>query len=81
VANLSEFRSLAGAVRNWGRWGPDDELGTLNFITAEKVRESAGLVRKGRVFPLGVDFGSNGPQGQFLFRQNPVRISREPHGP
>ncbi len=36
-----EIRALAAKVSNWGRWGPDDELGTLNFITPEKRCEAA----------------------------------------
>jgi kynurenine formamidase len=72
---ISEWRRAGDAVRNWGRWGPVDERGTLNLITPAKVRESAGLVRTGRVFPLGIDVGSNGPQrGLFSFRQNPVHL-------
>jgi kynurenine formamidase len=74
MANLGDFRRVADDVRNWGRWGDADELGTLNFITADKVREAAGLVKYGKVFPLGVDFGSSGPQGAFKFRQNPMHV-------
>ena len=40
---LSWFDSLS----NWGRWGDDDELGTLNLITDEKRREAASLVTEG----------------------------------
>ena len=57
---MNDFRRVADDVRNWGRWGDDDELGTLNFITAEKVAEAAAWSRHGKVFPLGVDFGSSG---------------------
>ena len=32
---------------NWGRWGPDDELGTLNYITAAHRRAAAQTVREG----------------------------------
>jgi kynurenine formamidase len=32
---------------NWGRWGPDDELGTLNYITPRKRQEAGTLVREG----------------------------------
>ncbi|MCV7317139.1 cyclase family protein [Mycolicibacillus parakoreensis] len=74
MGTLDEFRRLGADVRNWGRWGDDDELGTLNFIDAEKVAEAASLVRHGRVFALGVDFSSAGPQGAFAFRQNPVHV-------
>lgn len=74
MADLSDFRRVADDVRNWGRWGDTDELGTLNFITADKVAEAAGLVKHGRVFPLGVDFGSSGPQGAFKYRHNPIHM-------
>jgi kynurenine formamidase len=46
--SLEEFDRIFESVKNWGRWGPDDELGTLNFITPEKVAAAAGLVRSGR---------------------------------
>ena len=41
MASLTDFRRVAGEVSNWGRWGDADELGTLNFITADKVAEAA----------------------------------------
>ena len=38
--------------RNWGKWGPDDELGTINYITPEKVvaarRAGAARARSSR---------------------------------
>ncbi|MEU1982942.1 cyclase family protein [Nocardia sp. NPDC019395] len=74
MATLTEFRKVGDSVRNWGRWGEADELGTLNFITPAKVAAAAGLVRHGKVFPLGIDFGSAGPQGAFQFRQNPTHV-------
>ena len=42
-AVLRYFTTLS----NWGRWGTDDQLGTLNLITPEKTRRAAGLVREG----------------------------------
>ncbi len=74
MASLNDFRKLGDDVRNWGRWGDADELGTLNFITADKVAQAASLVRHGKVFPLGVDFGSSGPQGAFQYRPNPMHV-------
>src|ERR1700760_2529180 len=74
MSSLTDFRRVADDVRNWGRWGDADELGTLNFITSEKVQEAASLVKHGKVFPLGVDFGSSGAQGAFKFRHNPVDV-------
>ena len=35
------------SLSNWGRWGADDELGTLNLITPEKRAQAAALVREG----------------------------------
>ena len=43
----AEFDALFEEVKNWGRWGEDDELGTANLITEQKSREAAGLVRRG----------------------------------
>ena len=34
-------------LSNWGRWGEDDQLGTLNLITADKRRQAGGLVTAG----------------------------------
>jgi kynurenine formamidase len=39
----------------WGVFGEDDQLGTLNLLTPERVIEAASLVRTGRVFPLSQD--------------------------
>ena len=74
AASMAEFRRVADDVRNWGRWGDDDELGTLNFITPDKVAQAAASVRSGKIFALGSDFGSGGPQGAFRFRANPTHV-------
>ncbi len=74
AGSMTDFRRMADDVRNWGRWGDADELGTLNFITTEKVAEAASLAKQGKVFALGADFGSSGPQGAFKFRNNPVHV-------
>jgi kynurenine formamidase len=49
-----EFDQLFETVCNWGRWGSDDEKGTLNYITPERVRQAAGLVRAGRSVSMAV---------------------------
>lgn len=59
---MDNIRELAKKVSNWGRWGAEDERGTVNFITAEKIRQAAACVRKGVTFSLGLSFDSNGPQ-------------------
>jgi kynurenine formamidase len=66
-----EFKKVGAKLSNWGRWGADDELGTVNFITPEVRAAAAGLVRTGKVFDLGMPFGANGPQ-QGGGRFNPV---------
>jgi hypothetical protein len=43
-----EFDELFHEVSNWGRWGADDEKGTLNFLTPEIVARSSRLVRTGK---------------------------------
>jgi kynurenine formamidase len=43
VEVLDWFESLS----NWGRWGVDDQLGTLNLITPDHRRTAAGLVVEG----------------------------------
>lgn len=72
--SLSEFRRVADDVRNWGRWGDSDELGTLNFIDEQKVQQAASLVKKGKVFPLGIEFGASSPQGALDFRNKPIHL-------
>ena len=42
-------------LTNWGRWGADDEIGTLNLITPEKRRQAAALVREGVSVSLAHD--------------------------
>lgn len=42
-------------LSNWGRWGADDEIGTLNLITPEKRREAAALVTAGISVSLAAD--------------------------
>lgn len=38
--------------KNWGRWGPDDQRGTTNLITAAKILSAAKLVKAGLVISL-----------------------------
>jgi kynurenine formamidase len=43
---------LIPAISNWGKWGDDDELGTINYITSECVRQAAALVITGETVSL-----------------------------
>jgi kynurenine formamidase len=50
----AEFKALFDSVRSWGRWGPGDERGALNLLTADRVAAAAGLVRSGTVASLSL---------------------------
>jgi kynurenine formamidase len=50
--SASEYAAYRTRFCNWGRWGDDDELGTLNHVTPDVRRAAAGLVREGRAVSL-----------------------------
>ena len=50
-----QVRAWLDEFSNWGRWGPNDELGTLNLITAEKRLKAASMVEDGAVVSLARD--------------------------
>ncbi|MCX4970059.1 cyclase family protein [Streptomyces sp. NBC_00654] len=82
----AEFHEIAERVSNWGRWGADDEIGTLNLITDEVVREAAATVRTGRRVALALPLQQDGVQsGLIPGRVNPlhtmVQINQELFGP
>src|SRR3954465_6060421 len=68
----SAIAAAAKRCSNWGRWGADDVLGTLNFLDEAKRREGAALVRRGASFSLSQRFDMNGPQKGWRRRTNPV---------
>jgi kynurenine formamidase len=68
----SHLDAKAQELSNWGRWGPDDEIGTLNFIGPEELLRAASMIRKGKAISLGLDFNSNGPQSGWGGRFNPI---------
>jgi kynurenine formamidase len=74
VRTIDTVRSLAERYSNWGRWGADDEVGTLNHITPSDVVAAAGLVRSGRVFSLAIPVDESGPQSGGFGRFNPIHL-------
>ena len=48
----AEYERWQTELTNWGRWGPDDEMGTLNLITPAKRLQAARLVRSGTTVSL-----------------------------
>lgn len=62
-ANVSEL--LRDAPSNWGRWGPDDEVGALNFLTPAAVLAAVATVRQGKVLTLQMPMAD--PKGDPVF--------------
>lgn len=72
---LPDFEALPVKPGNplhsaWGLWGDDDEVGTLNLLTEERVLAAAGLVRTGKVFPLNWELELPDPP---FFRRETLR--------
>jgi kynurenine formamidase len=67
------IKEASEKLSNWGRWGKDDQIGTLNHVTPKRIANAATLIRRGDVFALGIPLDSNGPQtGLFGGRFNPI---------
>ena len=66
------LHTIARQVRNWGTWGPDDELGTLNYVTPDTIAAAGRLVTSGKVFALGIPLQREGPQSGTRQRFNPI---------
>jgi len=67
----AEYERWQTELSNWGRWGPDDELGTLNLITPQKRRQAAALVKDG----IPVSLSSDAPKAQSVDAPCPVEWS------
>lgn len=71
---IETVRELADRYSNWGRWGADDELGTLNHIRASDVVAASRLVRSGRTISLAIPVDETGPQSGGFGRFNPIHL-------
>jgi kynurenine formamidase len=69
-----DFRALGQELSNWGRWGPADQIGTLNLVTAAHIRAAGREIVTGKVFQLSIPVGKDGPQSGFVGRINPVHL-------
>lgn len=63
VMVLSSAVAFAGQPfgNNWGKWGANDQLGTLNYITPQKIVEAAKLVKSGKVINVAIDLKPDMP--------------------
>jgi kynurenine formamidase len=74
VALPDHLQQLAAKVSNAGRWGDDDQRGTLNLVDAAAVLRGVAAARRGNVFSLAIPFDEDGPQtGSIPGRENPRR--------
>ena len=71
----ADLEQLAARVSNWGRWGADDQRGTLNLITPAAVQRGVAAARQGRAFSLALPFDQTGPQWDNVHM--PERINPE----
>ncbi|HTH96456.1 MAG TPA: cyclase family protein [Stellaceae bacterium] len=62
----------AKKLSNWGRWGTDDQIGTLNNVTPQDIIDATKLIRKGQVFALGLSLKEPIQTGLYGGRWNPV---------
>jgi kynurenine formamidase len=55
LTTQAEYERWQKELSNWGRWGKDDEMGTLNLITPAKRKQAAALVKEGFSVSLARD--------------------------
>jgi len=64
---------LRDMPKNWGRWGQQDQIGSINFLTPQEVMRGARTVRSGKVFALGVPVGRKEGDPIYPGRGQPVK--------
>lgn len=57
-----DLAAWAEDCRNWGRWGDEDEIGTLNLVDGMTITAAREEIRTGQSIGLAIDFGQSGPQ-------------------
>jgi kynurenine formamidase len=73
TVNAAAIKEASEKLSNWGKWGKDDQIGTLNYVEPHHIVEAAKLVKTGKVFALGIPLDRTGPQtGLFGGRFNPI---------
>jgi len=85
--NQAEFDTLFQQVKNWNRWGADDQLGSANLVTAAKRKQAIALVRAGTTVSLAhnplterADDNSNPFEHTMLRGNNMDRYAVSYHG-
>ncbi len=73
----ADFEAMMKSLSNWGRWGADDELGTLNLITPEKRKQAAALVKEGVTVSLARDASKTQVAGSPPFGHKMVALPED----
>src|SRR5262245_7131784 len=70
--------------KGWGWiWGKDDEVGSLNAMTADTIKSALALVKEGKVYDLGVPYDRNSfkwpghSPGEILLFRGPEGLRRQ----
>src|SRR6266516_3994695 len=71
--NKQAVYEAAEKLRNWGRWGRDDQIGTLNHVTPEDIVAAAGMINRGESFATGTDAAA-GRQGKLLYADDAINM-------
>ncbi|MGO4252745.1 cyclase family protein [Paenarthrobacter sp. TAF1] len=66
---------LRESPKNWDKWGPEDEVGSLNYLTVEEAQRGAAEIRTGKSFTLAIPIGN--PEGDPIWpgRKTAVRTN------
>ncbi|MGH7839898.1 MAG: cyclase family protein [Candidatus Binataceae bacterium] len=71
---------LKDSPKNWGRWGANDEIGCLNFLTSAEVLRGVRAVKQGKVFMLGVPVARPAGDPTHPLRSQPIHTLTHDEG-
>jgi kynurenine formamidase len=74
-AEIPASELLKNDPKNWGRWGADDEVGALNFLTQAEALRGAAAIKSGKSFTLQVAMGHPGGDPLWPGRAQPVHVN------
>jgi|TARA_B110000263_G_scaffold32256_1_gene24486 hypothetical protein len=77
IPTEEEVRAYFETCSNWGRWGPDDNAGTINLITQSKRLEAASLVQTGKTVSCSYPLNPRGGPGNLNPFQHFMRFTEQ----
>lgn len=74
-ASADVAKLLEGLPKNWGKWGPDDEVGALNYIDPAQILKGVATISQGKTFTLQTPIGH--PKGEPMYpgRRPSLRVN------